>query len=107
MANIGDLPDAPECPWWCTEHLGPNAWWTILGPTEATKICRRVVEGADDIDDSAAVLILERFADLGGVSDPTVQVQVDAPMSVSAAIQVAETMRRLAEMATAPATAAA
>jgi hypothetical protein len=98
----------PECPWWCTEAHGEG--WDV-GGGQLTRHCRRSVLGPDDVDGQPIGIELTRFACLVDgqvlIEPPTIERAASGPMSLGAALTVAETLTRLAELAGEPGTAAA
>jgi hypothetical protein len=81
--NTGTDGTAPACTAWCQAHpVGHREW--DQHPAAVTKLCRRVIEAAADLDGTPVTIDVQRFAsldewDVRTVGPVTVQLTHDAP----------------------------
>lgn len=107
-ATLDMTPNAPACPWWCTE--AHDGWDEFRLGVAITKMCRRVAEADDDLDGNPVELVIERFAHIDGgrlhIGDTVIRVQCTGGLTPAGASCVGETLRRLAEITQEPGLAA-
>lgn len=109
--NTGTDGTAPACTAWCRVHpVGHREW--DQHPAAVTKLCRRVIEAAADLDGTPVTIDVQRFAsldewDVRTVGPVTVQLTHDAPLTGDAVMLLAETLHRVAELLGEPAVVAA
>lgn len=100
MTGDQGLPTAPQCPAWCQVHDESATGWDVH-PAAVTRLCRRTVEVGIGVD-VLATIELQRFAqvidDAVLVAEPTLELTHEGPLTPSAALLVAATLTRAADL---------